>query len=182
VGIPTFFAFRLLLKTRAGRETWDQIKLLIPIIGGLVRKLAVGRFARTLAALYGAGVPIASALAMAGESSGNSVLEKACARMVPAVERGVSVAQAMGASGFFQPMVLGMVSTGETSGNMDVMLDKAADFYEEEGRHSITQLVVILGVLLLLLMALVIAIQVISFYGGFYAGGAQGAAGGAAGE
>jgi type II secretory pathway component PulF len=181
VGVPTFFAFRLLLRTQAGRETWDQIKLLIPVIGGLVRKLAVGRFARTLAALYGAGVPIASALAMAGESSGNSVLEKATARMVPGVERGVPVAQAMGASGFFQPMVLGMVSTGETSGNLDVMLDKAADFYEEEGRHSIVQLVVILGVLLLLLMALIIAIKVIGFYGGFYAG-ATGAAGGAAGE
>ncbi len=165
---PLWLAVRLLLTTEAGRQVYDRVKLALPVIGGLVRKMTVARFARTLAALYGAGVPIMSAIAMSGEASGNSVLEGSAARMASSLERGMPISAALGTSGFFQPMFIGMVSTGESSGNLDQMLDKAADFYEEEALHATVQLTVILGVVLLLGMALLIAIQVIGFWGGFY--------------
>ena len=86
--------------------------------------------------------------------------------MVPAVEHGGNISAALGAAGFFQPMFLGMVSTGETSGNLDESLEKAADFYEQEAMHATVQLVLILSVALLLLMGIIIAIKVISFYSG----------------
>jgi type IV pilus assembly protein PilC len=177
IGVPLLIAFRFLLTTRAAREWYDQIKLMIPVTGNLVRKMTIARFARTLAALYGAGVPIMSSVSLAGESSGNHVLESASYGMSSALERGVPMSQALSATGFFPPMFLGMVSTGESTGNLDQMLNKAADFYEEEAKHATLQLVVILGVLLLLVMAVLIAIKIIGFYTGFY-GGQAGAASG----
>jgi type II secretory pathway component PulF len=130
--------------------------------------MTVARFARTLAALYGAGVPIMSSVNLAGEACGNHVLESASYGMSSALERGVPLSQALTATGFFPPMFLGMVSTGETTGNLDQMLHKASDFYEEEAKHGTIQLVVILGVLLLLVMALLIGIKIVSFWTGFY--------------
>jgi len=185
VGVPVLLILRLMLTRPAARDLYDRIKLAIPVIGPLIRKLAIARFARTLAALYGAGVPVTSALVMAGESTGNSVLEGAAAQMVPALEQGTSIAQAMVTSGFFPHMFTGMVSTGEATGNMDDILDKAAEFYEQEGLHATIQLVVIMGVLAFLVMAILIAIQVIGSYTSFYGGyndAAGGAAGGATGE
>jgi type II secretory pathway component PulF len=158
LGIPLFFAVRYLLTTRAGRDAYDTVKLAIPITGPLVRKIVAARFARTLAALYGAGVPIATAVTVAGDACGNSVLEGAAQRMGPAMERGVSISGAIAASGFFPPMFNGMVATGEQTGSLDQTLDKAADFYEEEAMHATVQLVVIMGVLLLLVMAIMIGI------------------------
>lgn len=169
IGIPLVIALRLLLQTHAGRAFYDHVKLALPVIGPMVRKLAVARFARTLAALYGAGVPIRSALAMAGETCGNTVLENASLRMVPAVEHGLSISQALAAANVFQPMFLGMVATGESSGNLDESLDKAAEFYEAEAMHTTIQLVVILGVVLLILMGILIGMKVIQFWTGKYA-------------
>ncbi len=179
--IPLWLASRVFFTSTSGREFYDQLKLSLPVVGPLVRKLAAGRFARTLASLYGAGVPIASAVGLAGESCGNYALEQHSGRMVPAIERGVPVAQVMAGSGFFPPMFTGMVHTGETSGNLDTMLDKAADFYEQESRHSTTQLVVVLGVVVLVIVAILVAYKVITFYGG-YLGGIMNNVGGGGGE
>ena len=178
VGVPLFIAFKFLMTARAAREWYDHLKLMIPITGNLVRKMTIARFSRTLAALYGAGVPIMTATTLAGESSGNHVLESASYGMSSALERGVPMSQALSATGFFPAMFRGMVSTGESTGNLDQMLEKAADFYEEEAKHATLQLVVILGVLLLLVMAVLIALKIIGFYTSFY-GGQVGAASGA---
>jgi len=177
-GVPLFYAARLFVRTRAGRDLWDTVKLALPLTGSLVRKMAAARFARTLAALYGAGVPISQALGLAGEACGNSVLERASTRMRPAVERGCSVSQTLEATGFFPPMFVGMVATGESTGNLDEMLEKAADYYEEESKHATVQLVTILGVALLLVMGLMVAIKVISFWTGYFGGLLGGSAGG----
>jgi type IV pilus assembly protein PilC len=185
-GVVLWLVARVFLASRGGREFYDQVKLALPIIGKLIRKLAAARFARCLAALYGAGVPIASALALAGESSGNHALELQSQRMVPAVERGMSVAQVLTASNFFPPMFTGMVSTGESTGNLDTMLDKAADFYEEEAAHATTQLMVILGVVLLVGVGICVLFKVLSFYTGMFRGifnaAGEGGNGGAGGE
>ena len=170
LGIPAWLVGRLFFTSRGGHETYDQVKLAFPVVGKLIRKMAVARFARSFAALYGAGVPIASALAMSGEASGNYVLEQQSLRMVPALERGVPIAQTLEASRFFPPMFIGMVSTGETTGSLDTMLDKAADFYEEEAAHATQQLVVTLGVVLLLAVAILVAYKVATFYASLYGG------------
>lgn len=184
VSIPLWLVLRLFLTSRGGRETWDQVKLSLPLVGKLIRRLAVARFARSLAALYGAGVPIGSALAMSGEAAGNYSLEQASLRMVPALERGVSIAQTLEASRFFPPMFIGMVATGESSGNLDTMLDKAADFFEEETSHATQQLVVTLGVVLLIAVGILVAFKIISFYTGYIGNILNGAMGdgGAGGE
>ncbi len=177
LGVPLWFSARLFLTSQAGQHFADQVKLAIPVTGKLVRKLAVSRFARSLAALYGAGVPINTAARMAGETSGNYTLEQAIARIVPALEKGSSLAVCLEATHFFPPIFMGMVHTGETTGNLDTMLDKAAQIYEQEATHATTQLVVTLGVVVLIGMAILVAIKVIGFYTGMLGGIVSGAAG-----
>ncbi len=159
--------FRYLLQSQAVRDFYDQVKLAIPVVGPLVRKLAIARFARSMAALYGAGVSPSSSLATAAETAGNAVLERNLRRITPAIEKGASLSESMTLLYFFPPMFTGMVSTGEQTGNLDQMLDKAAEYYENEATHATMQLVVILGVVLLLIMAVVVAITVIGFYTGY---------------
>jgi type IV pilus assembly protein PilC len=177
LSIPAWFAARVMLTTQSGRNAWDQVKLAIPVIGPLVRKMAVARFARALAALYGAGVSLSAGTAMAGEASGNHLLELQAQRISLALERGVSIEQALDATRFFPRMFTGMVATGESTGNLDNMLDKAADFYEQEGAHAVTQLVVILGVVLLIGVAILVLFKLISFYTGMIGGIMTGAVG-----
>lgn len=184
-GLGLFFWLfgRTFFTSQAGRELLDQIWLSVPVIGPLVRKMAVARFGRTLSALYGAGVPISAALGMAGEACGNTVLEKHSRVMVPALERGGSIAGVLQASGFFPGMFSGMVSTGETSGNLDDTLSKAAEFYEQEASHATTQLVVIMGVMLLVFVAIMVGVKLVSFYSGMYSGiGGMGGGGAGGGE
>lgn len=178
IGAPLFLFNRVFLTSVSGREFYDQVKLAFPVVGPLARKLAAARFARTLASLYGAGVPIASAVGLAGESSGNHLLEQHSARSVAAIERGLSLAQVLGGSHFFPPMFTGMVHTGETSGNLDTMLEKAADYYDSESRHATTQLVVALGVALLIIVAICVGFKVVSFYTGMFNGVIQNLGGG----
>ncbi len=178
--IPLVLVARYFMSLEAGRVFWDQVKLVIPVIGPLLRKMTIARFARTLAALYSAGVPISTALETSGQACGSAVMERHARVMVPGLERGFKISEVLANSRFFPPMFLGMVSTGESSGNLDQMLTKAAEFYDEESRHATLQLVVILGVVLLLIMAIIIAVQVIGAYTSFYRG--IGAAAGGGGE
>jgi type IV pilus assembly protein PilC len=170
-GLPIlvlWIGIKFVLTTRGGRDGFDRVKLAIPVVGNLVRKLTVARFARTLAALYGAGVAINTATSLAGETCGNYVLETATQRVVPAIERGMPASEALATTRFFPQMFIGMVQTGETTGSLDEILNKAAEFYEEEAKHAIIQLTVILGVALLLIMAILIAIKIIGFYTGYF--------------
>jgi type IV pilus assembly protein PilC len=169
--------YRYLMKYPSFRDFRDQVNLALPVIGPLVRKLAVARFARGMAALYHAGVSPVTSLVAAAEASGNVVLEKSVRRMAPAIERGSSLTQAMVMTGFFPPMFTGMIATGEQTGSLDETLDKSAEYYESEATHASIQLVVILGVVLLLIMAVVVALKVIGFYMTHY-GAATGAVGG----
>lgn len=182
IGIPGWFLARLLLTSEGLRDLVDHIKLAVPVTGGVARKLAAARFARSLAALYGAGVPIPSAFAMSAEACGSGVLERGALRRVGDLERGSALSTILGETRFFPPMFLGMVSTGETTGNLDVMLDKAADFYEEEANHATSQLVVVLGVGVLILVAIMVAIKVIGFYTGMLGGVMESVGGGGGGE
>lgn len=164
------FAWRFLRRIEVLADVVDQAKLALPIVGKFVKRLAVARFARSLGALYHAGVGVWMGMQAAGEACGNRTLERKIKLAAPSVERGASLTAALQFTQFFEPMFLGMVATGHETGDLDRMLDKAADYYESEAEHAINQQVVILGVLLLLTMAVVIGSQVIAAYAGHYQG------------
>lgn len=176
-GIPAWLVLRLYATSEGGRATLDQVKMAFPGIGKVVRKLAAARFARTLAALYGAGVALPAAVEMSAEASGNHLLERAARKMVPALQAGTPLHRVLESTGFFPPIFLGMVATGETTGNLDGMLDKVAEAYDSESVHAMAQMVVILGVGVLIAVAIMVLFKLISFYVGMV-GSAFEAAGG----
>lgn len=168
--VPIFaciVVFRLFLFNSVQfREAYDMFKTNIPVLGKLVRMFATAKFCRTFAALYRAGLPMGSSLQVAGNASGNFVLRRAAHRAALAANRGEMVANAMQASGFFNHLTIDMFRTGETSGSLDMMVDKIAEYYESEGQMKAHQSAIILGVVAFLIVALLIANQIISLYSG----------------
>jgi type IV pilus assembly protein PilC len=154
-------AFRLAFQWPAFRYFYDTVKLNLPVVGGLIRKQITGRFVRGLAALYGAGLPVGRAMSWAADM----VL-----RQVPRVERGESLTAALTATGFFSPAALGMMATGEQSGNVDGILRKLADYQEAEADHATHQMVTIGSTLFYLAVCIYVGMQVISFYSGYAKG------------
>jgi type IV pilus assembly protein PilC len=162
--------FRLGFQWPPFRYFYDTVKLNLPVLGGLIRKQVTGRFARGLAALYGAGLPVSRAMSWAADACGNPRVADMIHRQVPRIERGDSLTDSLAATGFFSPVALGMVATGEQAGNVDGMLHKLADFQEAEADHASHQMVIIGSTLFYLLIALFVAAFVISFYGGYARG------------
>jgi type IV pilus assembly protein PilC len=162
--------FRLGFQWPPFRYLYDTVKLNLPVVGGLIRKQVTGRFARGLAALYGAGLPVSRAMAWAADACGNPRVADMIQRQAPRIERGDSLTDSLAATGFFSPVALGMVATGEQAGNVDGMLHKLADFQEAEADHASHQMVIIGSTLFYLLIALFVAATVISFYGGYARG------------
>ena len=165
--LACIIAFRLFLfNSVAFRERYDTFKTSIPVLGNLIRMFATAKFCRTFAALYRGGFPMGSALQVAGNASGNFVLRRAAYRAAAAANRGEMVGDSMHKSGFFNAMTVDMFRTGETSGSLDLMVDKIAEYYESEGQMKAHQAAIILGVVVFLLVAILVGIQVISQYGG----------------
>jgi type II secretory pathway component PulF len=158
-----WFAGRLLLQIPAIRALYDTIKV-APVVGGIPRQFAVGKLFRSLAALYGAGLPVGRALRVAAGTCDNWYIGHRVERETPRVERGEPLSSALAATGLFSPMVLGMVATGEQSGNMETMLGKVADYQEQEAEHKSRQAIVWFGVAALIAVAIYVAIFVGSFY------------------
>jgi type IV pilus assembly protein PilC len=167
VCLAVYVVMRYALTNPAFARGYDDAKLLIPVIGPLVRKLALGKMLRALSCLFDAGVPIGSALETAAGTAGNRAMAARLGKVIPMVQQGVPLTEALRATGDLPPMALSMVATGEQAGGMGDMLAKTSDYYDAEARHSITQLTVILGVVLLLIMAVIIGMKVIGFYSGY---------------
>lgn len=160
-------AFRLGFQWPPFRYAYDTVKLNLPVIGGLIRKQVTGKFARGLAALYGAGLPVGRAMAWSADACGNPRVADMIHQQVPRIERGESLTDALAATRFFSPVALGMVATGEQAGNVDGMLGKLADFQEAEADHATQQMVTIGSTLFYLAVALFVGYIVVSFYGGY---------------
>ena len=159
------FAFRRLKRTERGREVWDRFKLRIPMrIGDVVHKIALARVSRTLATLIAAGVDILKALEITGAAAGNSVVEKSLAEIRERVHEGVPVSQPMQEDPVFPPMVGQMVKIGEETGELDGMLGKVADFYEDEVDSSIQSLTSIIEPLLMICVGVMVGTIVIAMY------------------
>jgi type IV pilus assembly protein PilC len=158
------FAFRYFYKTDKGRHTVDRWLLKFPILGDVFRKIIVARFTRTLATLLTSGVPILEGLSITAKTAGNAILEDAINTLRQRIEEGGTMADPMRQSGFFPPMVTQMVSVGESTGELDSMLVRVADFYEEEVDVIVANLLTLLEPLLMVFLGVVVGGIVIAMY------------------
>jgi type IV pilus assembly protein PilC len=159
------FAFRRLKRTERGRKVWDRFKLRIPMrIGDVVHKIALARFSRTLSTLISSGVDIIKALEITGATSGNWVVEESLADIRTRVHEGVPISQPLQEDPIFPPMVGQMVKIGEETGELDGMLGKIADFYEDEVDSSIQSLTSIIEPILMIGVGVMVGTIVISMY------------------
>ena len=135
------FSFRRWKTSKGGRPQWDMVRLKLPFkIGDIVQKIAIARWARTFSALTAAGVPLLEALDITGLSAGNEVVARAMVDVVDSVKRGGTIADPLKESPVFPMMVSQMVAVGESTGELDKMLAKIADFYEERVAASVKAL------------------------------------------
>jgi type IV pilus assembly protein PilC len=166
--VPGFILLLYLLrrwrKTENGRALTDRLLLKSPVIGPLLQKIAVARFSRTLGTLVSSGVPILDGLSIVSRTAGNKTIETAILNARNSIREGETIAEPLGRSGIFPPMVIQMISVGESTGALDSMLSKIADFYEEEVDVAVGNLTSLLEPLLMMFLGVVIGGVVISMY------------------
>jgi type IV pilus assembly protein PilC len=144
---------------------WDRLRLRAPVgIGGIVLKVGMARFSRTLASLIGAGVDIIKALDITGSTSGNSLIEDAVVDVKDKVQQGIPIAVPLEEAEIFPPMVAHMVRVGEETGELEKMLGKVADFYEDEVDTSIKSLTSIIEPLMMIGVGVMVGVIIISMY------------------
>lgn len=159
------WGFLRLKKTEQGRRTWDRTKLKLPMkLGPVIQKIAVARFSRTLATLVGAGVPILQAIEITGRTSGNSVIEDSMLEVKESVRSGETIARPLSRVPVFPPMVTQMISIGEETGALDAMLNKIADFYEDEVDAAVKSLTSIIEPIMMMFIGGMVGIIVIGMY------------------
>jgi type IV pilus assembly protein PilC len=158
------FGFFKWKKSEPGRKQWDRFKLRVPKIGPVVLKVTMARFSRTLSTLVAAGVDIIQALEITGQTSGNWRVESALADVRAKVHEGVPIAQPLVDNDIFPPMVSQMVKIGEETGELEKMLGKIADFYEDEVDAAIQSLTSIVEPLMMILVGCMVGVIVIAMY------------------
>jgi type IV pilus assembly protein PilC len=165
VAVGGFVGFRKWKSSSWGRPQWDQFRLRIPFnIGKTVQKIALARWSRTFSALYGAGVPIMQAIEVTGQTAGNAVVDRAMADVIESVKSGGSIAAPLKNAPIFPPMVAQMIAIGEETGNLDTMLSKVADFYEDEVAAAIKALTSILEPVMIVLVGGIVGFIVVAMY------------------
>jgi general secretion pathway protein F len=162
LAVALAFGFRALVKTERGRAAYDRVRLKLPVVGRLVRLIAISRFARTLSTLLAGGLPIIRALHTAGEVAGNTVLAEAIDAARLSITEGASVARPLRASGEFPPLVTHMIEVGEQSGELEAMLAKVADTYEEQVETAVTRLTALLEPFLILIMVGIVLVIILA--------------------
>lgn len=161
-GVLIVSGLRKYVRTKAGKFRFDRISLKLPILGPIVRKICISRFARTLSALVGSGVPILESLDIVSDVVNNQVLVRVIKQMRQSVEKGERLAESLKVSEEFPPDAVQMISVGEESGNLVRMLNKISDFYDRATGYSIKKLVASLEPILLLGMGAVVTFTMAS--------------------
>jgi type IV pilus assembly protein PilC len=151
-------------KTEQGRRKIDDLLLKTPIFGELIRKVAVSRFARTLATLVTSGVPILEALNIVAGASGNKIVEEAILKGRTSISQGQTIAEPLTESGVFPMMVTQMIAVGETTGSLELMLTKVADFYDDEVDVAVATLSSMLEPILMIFLGVIVGGLVIAMY------------------
>ena len=162
VGI--FVAIRTYYQTEQGRMNIDRIMLRLPVVGDLLRKVAVARFSQNMAILLSSGVPILDGLAITARTVGNKVVEKAIMDARVSISQGKTVAEPLRESKIFPPMVCQMVAVGENTGGLDGMLRKVAELYEEEVDDAVANLTALMEPMIMVVLGVVLGGLVISMY------------------
>lgn len=156
--------FRRWKASPKGRVSYDALKLRLPVVGGLVQKVAISRFSRTLSVLSKSGVPVLQALDIVAETAGNSQVRAGVVDMQQSVKRGESLAQPLGRHKVFPPMVTQMMVVGEETGAVDTMLGKVSDFYDQEVEDTVSALTSLIEPLLIIVMGLTVGGILIALY------------------
>jgi type IV pilus assembly protein PilC len=165
VGIGGFiFAFRAFYQSPRGRRVVDTVVLKLPVLGSLMRKIAVARFCRTLSTLLASGVSILEALDITARTAGNSVVEDAIMTTRKSIEGGETIAAPLKETAVFPSMVVQMIGVGEATGALDTMLSKIADFYEEEVDVAVAGLLTLLEPIMIFFLGVVVGGIVIAMY------------------
>jgi type IV pilus assembly protein PilC len=158
------FLLRKYYATESGRMVIDRFTLRIPVIGMVMRKIAVARFTRTLGTLITSGVPMLEAMEITAHTAGNAVIEQAILFVRSAVERGETIVDPLRSTEVFPNMVVQMIGVGEQTGALDAMLQKVADFYEDEVDAAVGDLLTAIEPLIILFLGAVVGGVVISMY------------------
>jgi type IV pilus assembly protein PilC len=152
------------IKTKQGREFWDTQRIKLPIFGSIAHKICLARFTRTLASLIRSGVPILEVLQIVSQTVGNVVMEKAVKAAAADIERGEGISTALSKHPVFPTMIIRMLSAGEQTGNIDNMLERVADFLDEEIETTLSGLMSLIEPLLIVFLGVVIGGMVVCMF------------------
>jgi type IV pilus assembly protein PilC len=164
IGVAAVFGLKQINKHPKGKYVLDTLLLRLPVLGSLLRKIAVARFTRTLGTLITSGVPILEGLSITARTSGNAVLEEALMKVRKAIEEGRTIVDPLKECGVFPNMVSQMIGVGEATGAMDAMLQKIADFYEDEVDAATKDLLAMLEPIIIGILGVCVGGIVISLY------------------
>ncbi|MGI6524704.1 MAG: type II secretion system F family protein [Bdellovibrionota bacterium] len=162
--IALFFLFMFFAKTPRGKEVLHPVALKSPVFGELIRKVSVARFSRTLSTMLSSGVPILDALSICAKTAGNIVVERDIKTARVAISEGKTMGEPLSKSAVFPPMVTSMIMVGESTGAVDAMLAKIADFYEDEVDTAVTGLKQLIEPIIILVLGVIIGGLVVAMY------------------
>jgi len=162
--VVTAIGFSRYINSRQGRIWFDNLKLRLPIVGQIIRKIAIGRFTRTLATLVKSGVSILDAFEIAGKVSGNKIIEMATEQIRVNIRAGETIAVPMAETGRFPNFVVKMIAVGEETGELEKMLTKISDYYEEQVNESLGQLTASLEPMIIVFLGVTIGYVVVSMF------------------
>lgn len=158
------FAFKKYYATEKGRDTVDALVLKLPVFGMLLRKVAVAKFTRTMGTMLSSGVAILEALDIVAKTAGNRKIEKSIYSVRSGISEGRTMADPLGESGVFPPMVCQMIAVGESTGALDAMLEKIADFYDEEVDQAVENMTALIEPVMLVFLGVTIGGLVVAMY------------------
>jgi type IV pilus assembly protein PilC len=157
-------AYKQVGKTPAGRKFLDSVYLKLPVFGILIRKVAVSKFTRTMGTMLNSGVAILEALDIVAKTAGNVIIEQAIYKVRSGISEGRTMAEPLTESGIFPTMVCSMIAVGESTGALDTMLEKIADFYDDEVDQAVENLTALIEPFMLVFLGVVIGGLVIAMY------------------
>lgn len=164
VGIGLFVFIKMSSKTPRGRYFWDSLKIKAPVFGELFQKVAISRFSRTFSTMLKSGVPMLASLEIVASTAGNGVVEEAISASREAVRQGESLATPLGETPIFPPMVVRMISVGERTGALESLLEKVADFYDEQVDAAVETLTAVIEPVMIGIMGVLVGGIVIALF------------------
>jgi type IV pilus assembly protein PilC len=165
LGLVVFVvAFKAIARSAPGRRFFDRLKLRIPVVGNLVRKVIVARFSRTFGTLIASGVPILESLDICRDTAGNVVMEEALGKVRESIQEGGTIAEPLGESGIFDDIVTNMIDVGEETGELDKMLIRVADNYDDEVDVAVTSLTSIIEPVLIIFLGAAVFLIVLGLF------------------